>query len=140
MGYYSFSLPLILFIVFSVYTSTGGELTPKGVFSVLSFLTGLRFTVQMVVMCTLTISETHVALMRIQVHREWLCALLVEIKRIVLKWHCHYKLIIKNSIIKTGCLSINYIDIHYDTLMIYYYNNIILLCSLSTLCTRNQTT
>ena len=70
MGYYSFSLPLILFVVFSVYTSTGGELTPRGVFSVLSFLTGLRFTVHFAVLVALTISEAHVALTRIKVHQD----------------------------------------------------------------------
>ena len=68
LGYFSFSLPLILFVVFSVYTSTGGELTPKGVFTVLSFLTSVRLTgVHFVVACSLMTSEAHVALKRIQV-------------------------------------------------------------------------
>ena len=68
MGYFSFSLPLILFVVFSVYTSTGGELTPKGVFTVISFLIGLRFTgFHFVVKLILAASEAHIALKRIQV-------------------------------------------------------------------------
>ena len=68
LGYFSFSLPLLLFVVFSVYTSTGGELTPKGVFTVLSFLTGLRLTgFHYAVKFTLTASEANVALKRIQV-------------------------------------------------------------------------
>jgi len=68
LGYFSLSLPLIMFVVFSVYTSTGGKLTPRGVFTVLSFLTGVRLTaVHFVIVFTLMTSEALVAVKRIQV-------------------------------------------------------------------------
>ena len=63
------SITIMSFIVFSVYTGTGGILTPKKVFTVLSLLINLRLTsVHFVVQNALAMSEGHVAISRIQVN------------------------------------------------------------------------
>ena len=70
LGYYTFSLPVILFVVFSVYVSTGGRLTPKIVFTAISLLNLVRVTsVHFIVHAVLFISESLVAISRIQVGR-----------------------------------------------------------------------
>ena len=56
------------FIVFSVYTGTGGVLTPKKVFTILSLLITLRLLcVHYAVKNALAMTEGYVALSRIQV-------------------------------------------------------------------------
>ena len=68
LGFYSFSLPVILFVTFSVYASVGGTLTPKRVFTTLSLLSLVRLTsVHFIVLASLTLSEASVAIQRIQV-------------------------------------------------------------------------
>ena len=68
LGYFSFSLPVILFVTFSVYASGGGTLTPKRVFTTLSLLSLIRVTsVHFIVQAALTLSEGRVAIQRIQV-------------------------------------------------------------------------
>ena len=72
LGYFSFSLPVILFVVFSVYVSLGEELTPKRVFTTISLLSFARISsVHFIVQCALYISESLVAVKRIQVWRGW---------------------------------------------------------------------
>ena len=69
-GFYSFSLPVILFVTFSVYASVGGTLTPKRVFTTLSLISFIRLTsVHFIVQAALTLSEARVAVQRIQVLR-----------------------------------------------------------------------
>ena len=68
LGYFSLSLPLFMFILTTVYTSTGGTLTPKSVFLTLSLLSTIRFTsVFFMLRATIEIAEGAVALKRIQV-------------------------------------------------------------------------
>ena len=68
LGFYSFSLPVILFVTFSVYASVGGTLTPKRVFTTLSLVSLIRLTsVHFIVLASLTLSEARVAIQRIQV-------------------------------------------------------------------------
>ena len=68
LGFYSFSLLVILFVTFSVYASVGGTLTPKRVFTTLSLLTLIRvISVHCIVAASLTLSEARVAIQRIQV-------------------------------------------------------------------------
>ena len=68
LGFFSFSLPVILFVTFSVYASVGGTLTPKRVFTTLSLLSLVRVTsVHFIVQASLTLSEARVAIQRIQV-------------------------------------------------------------------------
>lgn len=68
LGFMIVSIVLMMFIAFSVYTGSGGILTPKKVFTVLSLLTVLKLTsVQFMVLNALSISEGRVALTRIQV-------------------------------------------------------------------------
>ena len=62
------SITIMTFIVFSVYTGTGGVLTPKKVFTILSLLITLRlFCVHYAVKNALFMTEGYVALSRIQV-------------------------------------------------------------------------
>ena len=68
LGFYSFSLPVILFVTFSVYASVGGTLTPRRVFTTLSLISLIRLTsVHFIVQAALTLSEARVAAQRIQV-------------------------------------------------------------------------
>ena len=68
LGFFSFSLPVILFVTFSVYASVGGTLTPKRVFTTLSLLSLVRVTsVHCIVLASFTLSEGRVAIQRIQV-------------------------------------------------------------------------
>ncbi len=62
------SLPIMTFVVFSVYTATGGVLTPKKVFTVLSLIINLKLHgVHAVVYTAVAISEGLVAISRISV-------------------------------------------------------------------------
>ncbi len=62
------SLPIMTFVVFSVYTATGGILTPKKVFTVLSLIIILKLHgVHAVVYTAVAISEGLVAISRISV-------------------------------------------------------------------------
>ena len=68
IGFYSFSLPVILFVTFWIYASVGGTLTPKRVFTTLSLLSLVRLiSVHFIVQATLLLSEGIVAIQRIQV-------------------------------------------------------------------------
>ena len=68
LGYFSLSLPFIMFIVMSVSTSTSEFLLPHQFFLALSLLSGVRFTsVQLMLRATIEITEAVVALKRIQV-------------------------------------------------------------------------
>ena len=65
------SVSLIMYIVFAVYTSTGGELTPKKVFTTLSLLIVIRLTtVHFFIQNTLAMVEGRVATIRLQVISE----------------------------------------------------------------------
>ncbi len=62
------SVTIMTFLVFSVYTATGGILSPKKVFTVLSLLLILRLTsVHFLVQNSLAMSEGFVAISRINV-------------------------------------------------------------------------
>ena len=68
LGFISFSLPVILFVIFSVYASGGGTLTPRQVFMTLSLLSAVRRTaIHCIVLAALMLSEARVAHQRIQV-------------------------------------------------------------------------
>ena len=68
--YFTASLPLIMFVVFSVYVNTSDEeITPRKVFVTLSLLTFVRLTsIQFFIRATLVISEARVAWKRIRVN------------------------------------------------------------------------
>ncbi len=62
------SLTLIVYIVFAVYTATGGDLTPKKLFTTLSLLIVIRTTtVYAFIVNTLAMVEGRVATVRLQV-------------------------------------------------------------------------
>ena len=67
--YFTVSLPLIMFVVFSVYVNTSDEqITPRKVFVTLSLLTFVRLTsIHFFINGTLVISEARVAWKRIRV-------------------------------------------------------------------------
>ena len=68
LGYFSFSIPTTLLLLFSVHHFTGGELTPKAVFTALSFLTTVRFTIfHATALAVIHTTEGFVAVNRIQV-------------------------------------------------------------------------
>ena len=54
-------------VVFSVYTTTGGELTPQKVFSTLSHIVFLRYVALHFVVALLNISDARVGFKRIKV-------------------------------------------------------------------------
>jgi hypothetical protein len=63
------SLTLLMFLLFSVFTAIGGELTPKRVFTTLSLLIVLRLTtVEFFILNVLAMTEGRVAVVRLQVH------------------------------------------------------------------------
>ena len=65
---FTVSLTTIMFLVFSVYTGTGGVLSPKKVFTILSLTATLRVnSIHFFVLCVLGLSEIFVAISRIQV-------------------------------------------------------------------------
>ena len=65
---FSYTLPLTLFAMLSVFAATGGQLTPNSTFTAISLLNTVRFTVfYMVVVGVINCSETAVAMKRIQV-------------------------------------------------------------------------
>lgn len=66
---YSTYVPVVMFVIFSVYASTGGTVTPKGVFTILSLLIYVRLTsIHLFVLGVLSVSEGIVALKRIKVN------------------------------------------------------------------------
>lgn len=68
LGFFFISQLLMSFILFTIYTATGGELSPKKIFTTVSLLFGLRVTA--VVRFTLNVlftSEARVSITRIQV-------------------------------------------------------------------------
>ena len=68
LGSVNIALTTAMFLVFSVYTATGGEPSPRKVFITLSLLITLRFiSVQMSVHNVLNLFEGWVALVRLQV-------------------------------------------------------------------------
>ena len=68
LGYTFVSLTLLMFLVFTVYIVTGGELTPKKVFTTLSLLIVLRLTsTHFFVQNVLAVTEGRVAVVRLQV-------------------------------------------------------------------------
>ena len=54
-------------VVFSVYTSTGGELTPQKVFSTISHIIFLRYVASHFTLALVYISDVHVGFKRIKV-------------------------------------------------------------------------
>lgn len=65
---FTVSLTIIMFLVFSVYTGTGGVLSPKKIFTILSLTATLRVnSIHFFVLCVLGLSEIFVAISRIQV-------------------------------------------------------------------------
>ena len=69
LAYLTASLPLIMFVVFSVYVNTSDEqITPRKVFVTLSLVTYLRVTsIFLFVQAFLQLSEARVAWKRIKV-------------------------------------------------------------------------
>lgn len=68
LAYSNISLTLIMFIVFTVYTARGGELTPKRVFTSLSLIAILRVsTVHFMGYTVIALMEGRVVLVRLQV-------------------------------------------------------------------------
>ena len=68
LGFMIVSLTILMFLVFSAFTASGGELTPKKVFTTLSLLIVLRLTtVHFFVQNVLAVSEGRVAVVRLQV-------------------------------------------------------------------------
>eukprot|EP00731_Ephydatia_muelleri_P021706 Em0014g297a len=64
---FTVSLTVITFLVFSVYTATGGALSPRKVFTILSLTATLRVSsIHFFVLAILNLSDTAVAITRIQ--------------------------------------------------------------------------
>ena len=73
LGFTIVSLTLLMCLLFSVFAATGGELTPKRVFTTLSLLITLRFTtVHYFVKNVLAITEGRVAVVRLQVGSQYI--------------------------------------------------------------------
>ena len=69
LSYYSVYVPLVMFVMFSVYATGGGIISPKRVFTILSLLSVVRaFAVHFFANGVLMVSEAKVALKRIQVY------------------------------------------------------------------------
>ena len=66
-AYNVFSSPIAMCIVFSVYTSFGGEVTPGIVLSALTHLSFIRYTAALFNMGLLQLSESYVGYKRINV-------------------------------------------------------------------------
>ena len=67
-AYYTVSIVAIMFMLFTTYVKTGGELTPKRVFTTLSLLIILRLTsIHFLVQSLLGLNEGRVASARITV-------------------------------------------------------------------------
>ena len=72
LGFTIVSLTLLMFLLFSVFAATGGELTPKRVFTTLSLLIVLRLTtVHFFVQNVLAMTEGRVAVVRLQVGSQY---------------------------------------------------------------------
>ena len=67
LSYSILSSPLAMCIVFSVYTSVGGQLTPRKVFSALTHLNFLRYDMIHFILGLLQLSESYVGYKRIKV-------------------------------------------------------------------------
>ena len=68
LSYFSFSVPITLLLLFTVHHLTGGEITPKAVFTALSFITLVQFTIfQAMASAVVNATEGFVAVKRIQV-------------------------------------------------------------------------
>lgn len=69
LGFMIVSLNIVMYIIFTAYTATGGILTPKKVFTTLSLLIFLRLTtVHFFIQNVLAMVEGRVATVRLQVH------------------------------------------------------------------------
>ena len=68
LAYMIVSTSIIMWLVLTVHTNTGGELSTGQVFTTLSLLTALRLSSYFFVLALLGYSEGHVAIHRIQVH------------------------------------------------------------------------
>ena len=60
-------ISVIAYIVFATYTATGGEITPKKLFTTLSLLVFLRRTIFGFIQTVLSVVEGRVALIRLKV-------------------------------------------------------------------------
>lgn len=70
LAFVMMSASLMAFVVFCVYTATGGDLTPKKVFTTLSLIYVLRLiSVHHLILNVVGFSEAHVAVTRINVRR-----------------------------------------------------------------------
>ena len=68
LSFYMASISIIMFLIFTTYSGTGGDLTSKKVFTALSLLITLRLTsIHFFVMNVLGFSEGYVATTRISV-------------------------------------------------------------------------
>ena len=67
LAFYLVSLTPLMYIIFATYAGTGGELTPKKVFTTLSLLLVLRLTVTFFSKNVLYMVESRVAVVRLQV-------------------------------------------------------------------------
>ncbi len=68
LAFMMISLTLLMYIIFTAYTATGGVLTPKKVFTTLSILIVIRLTsVHFLVQNSLSMMEGRVATVRLQV-------------------------------------------------------------------------
>ena len=68
LGFAFVSLTLLMFLIFSVFMATGGELTPKKVFTTLSLLILMQLiTIHSFAFNVLAMAEGRVAIVRLQV-------------------------------------------------------------------------
>ena len=68
LSYFTIALPVIMFVIFTVYVGTGGTLSPRRVFTTLSLITFVRLSsIHFFVLATLQLSEARVAWKRIKV-------------------------------------------------------------------------
>ena len=81
--YSAFAIQFAMFVVFSVFVSIGGELTPRTVFSTLLHISYLRYTTIHLLVGLVQVSEAFVGYKRIKVswstcmtctHVTWYCS------------------------------------------------------------------
>jgi hypothetical protein len=88
LAFVAVSVSLMMFIIFTVYVSTGGILTPKRVFTTLSLLTTIRFvTVDFLVQNIFAMMECRVATVRLQVQQQQAILLCINVCMCIYIFH-----------------------------------------------------
>jgi len=79
-AFFAFTTMLLSFVSFSVFAGTGGELSPRVVFTALGFYINMRlYFILFLIICLFALSEASVAVKRIEVFNLTICQNLRDI-------------------------------------------------------------